>query len=391
MDSLYKSYRYLLDNTDFPIRRKLAEVINWNDRLICICGSRGTGKTRFLLQYAKDRFSLLDRECLYINMDNFYFTVKTLRSFAQEFIIKGGKVLLIDNILKYPDWAAELSYCYDNCPGLQIIFTNSSIMLTEKEHSLLAGKVVTYRLWGFSFREFLELQTGHTFDLYTLSDIIRNHTVIAHEIVSQIRPLAYFDDYLQEGFYHFLSGKQSFKLLKMMNRMLEVDLAYISQIEQRYLPKIRKLLYLLLSTAPSALNVSQLSLDIDTSRATVMNYIKYLEDIMLVNLLYPENEEFPKKPVKLYLQNPNLLYTANMLNINRQSLIETFFYNQLVKDYKVNATNDKYCHFLIDGKYYFSVGKKIIGTFNSNVYYAIDGIETGELKVIPLWLFGFLY
>ena len=47
---------------------------------------------------------------------------------------------------------------------------------------------------------------------------------------------------------------------------------------------------------PKAPNVSQLANDIQTSRATVMNYIKYLADARLINMVYPKGEEFPKKP-----------------------------------------------------------------------------------------------
>ena len=368
------------------------DEINWDDRLIGIKGSRGVGKTSFLLQYAKENFPLFDKECLYINLNNFYFSVKTIQDFVREFRMRGGKVLLIDQVFKYPDWADELAYCHDHFPDLKIVFTGSSVMRLQTENSPLIGKVSSYNLRGFSFREFLELQTGVHFPTYSLIDILRNHVDIAHAISSKIKPLAYLDDYFHHGFYPFYLEKRNFSenLLKTMNMMLEVDVAYINQIEQRYLPKMRKLLYLLSTTAPSSPNVSQLSLDIDTSRATVMNYIKYLKDARLVNLLYPEDEEFPKKPAKLYLQNPNLLYATRMINVDRQALMETFFYNQVHKDYKLNASN-KHCHFLIDGEYHFSVGSKIHGKFNSDMYYAIDGIETGELKVIPLWLFGFLY
>ncbi|GHU69502.1 ATPase AAA [Bacteroidia bacterium] len=392
MDSLYKTHQYLVEHTDLPLRRKLMDEIDWNDRLIGIKGSRGVGKTSFLLQYAKENFPLYDKECLYINLNNFYFSVKTIQDFVREFWMRGGKVLLIDQVFKYPDWALELAYCYDNFPDLKIIFTGSSVMRLQTEDSPLIGKVSAYNLRGFSFREFLELQTGLHFPTYSLDDILRNHAEIAHSISSKVKPLAYLDDYFHHGFYPFYLEKRNFSenLLKTMNMMLEVDVAYINQIEQRYLPKMRKLLYLLSTTAPGTPNVSQLSLDIDTSRATVMNYIKYLKDARLVNLLYPEDEEFPKKPAKLYLQNPNLLYATRMINVDRQALMETFFYNQVHKDYKVNAC-DKHCHFLIDGQYQFTVGSKINGKFNVDTYYAIDGIETGELKVIPLWLFGFLY
>ena len=392
MDSLYKTHQYLVEHTDLPIRRKLMDEINWNNRLIGIKGSRGVGKTSFLLQYAKEHFPDNNKECLYINLNNFYFSVKTIQDFVREFRMRGGKVLLIDQVFKYSDWATELAYCYDTFPDLKIIFTGSSVMRLQTENSPLIGKVASYNLRGFSFREFLELQTGFHFKTCSLDEIIHHHTEIAHEISSKIKPLAYLDDYFHHGFYPFYLEKRNFSenLLKTMNMMLEVDVVYINQIEQRYLPKMRQLLYLLSSSAPSSPNVSQLSLDIDTSRATIMNYIKYLKDARLINLLYFENEEFPKKPEKVYLQNPNLLYATRMISVDRQALMETFFYNQIHKDYVVNAS-DKHCHFLIDGQYQFIVSNKMNGKVNSDVYYAIDGIETGESKMIPLWLFGFLY
>jgi hypothetical protein len=107
-------------------------------------------------------------------------------------------------------------------------------------------------------------------------------------------------------------------------------------------------------------------------------------------LLYFEDEDFTKKPEKVYLQNPNLLYATRMNPVERQALCETFFYNQVHKDYGVNAS-DKDCHFLVDGQYHFCVGESMRGEFNPGVYYAVDGIEVGEQRVIPLWLFGFLY
>jgi predicted AAA+ superfamily ATPase len=392
MESLYKTHQYLLEHIHVSLRRKLIDDIDWGNRLICIKGPRGVGKTCFLLQYAKENFAPDDRRCLYINLNNFYFTVKTIQDFANEFQMRGGKVLLIDQIFKYPNWAEELAFCYDNYPGLQIIFSGSSILDLNNEDYHLKNKVVTYNLRGFSFREFLELETGCKFDAYPLEEILLHHTEIAEKITAQVKPLAYLDDYLNHGYYPFYLEKRNFleSLLKTMNMMLEVDVICINQIGQSYLPKIRKLLYLLSLSTPTSPNVSQLSTDIETSRATVMNYIKYLKDARLINMLYPVNEEFPKKPARLYMHNPNILYATRQTNKNEQIIRETFFYNQLHKDHKVNAGSRNY-QFLIDGQHPFSVGERIRGKFNPDCYYAISGIEAGERKVIPLWLFGFLY
>ena len=393
MESLYKTHQYLMEHLDIPLRRKLMDEIDWSDRLIAIKGSRGVGKTSFLLQYAKEHFHPSDKACLYINLNNFYFSVKTLQNFAREFRMKGGKVLLFDQVFKYPNWASELSYCYEHFPDLQIIFTGSSVLQLQDEQSPLIHKVVSYNLNGFSFREFLELQTGCKFPSYSLSEILQSHTEIAKQITALVKPLAYIDDYFCHGFYPFHLEKRNFSenLLKTMNMMLEIDVMIIHQIERSYLSKLRKLLYLLSITAPGSPNISQLSVDIDTSRATVMNYIKYLKDARLVDLLYSEDEDFSKKPEKVYLQNPNLLHVTRMNPVERQALCETFFYNQLQKDYPVNAS-DQDCHFLVDGRYPFCVGEPLRGELNPEMYYAMDGIEAGEAqRLIPLWLFGFLY
>lgn len=368
------------------------DEIDWNSRLIGILGSRGVGKTSFLLQYARENYPVADKSCLYINLNNFYFTVKPLSEFANEFRIRGGKVLLIDQVFKYPNWMDELAYCYDNYPDLQIIFTGSSVLQLDETDCILRGKVQSYNLRGFSFREFIELQTGHSFEAYSLEELLEYHVDLSAEITGRIKPLAYMQSYMEHGYYPFFLEKRNFteNLLKTMNMMLEIDVLSINQIEQSYLPKLRKLLYLLSLTSPNSPNVSQLSIDIETSRATVMNYIKCLKDARLVNLLYPVGEDFPKKPTRLYPHNPNILQVMRMGNTNEQLMRETFFYNHIHKDSKVNY-GGKEITFLIDEQYLFNIGNQIRGRFNPECYYAIDGIEAGEHKVIPLWLFGFLY
>lgn len=392
MDSLYKIHQYLHENTQTPVRRRLMDEINWNDRLIGIKGSRGVGKTSFLINYAKENFASDDKSCLYINLNNFFFSVKSIREFANEFRLKGGKVLLIDQIFKYPEWWLELAYCYDNYPDLQIIFSASSVINFKDEKYGLQEKVAVYKLRGFSFREYLELMTGERFDSYSLEAILENHIEIAASITAKVKPLAFLDDYLYKGYYPFFLEKRNFEenLLKTINMMLEIDVLLINQIEQSYLPKLRKLLYLLSLSAPGSPNVSQLSLDIETSRATIMNYIKYLNDARLINLLYPVSEEFPKKPALVFMQNPNLIYASGRVNIDEQTLKGTFFYTQVHKDHKINL-GDRNAQFLVNEQYLFNVGNRIRGKFDPDIYYAIDGIESGERKVIPLWLFGFLY
>ncbi|MEG2573517.1 MAG: AAA family ATPase, partial [Bacteroides sp.] len=378
--------------TNAPVRRDLMDEINWNDRLIGIKGTRGVGKTTFLLQYAKEKFGT-DRSCLFINMNNFYFSGHSIVDFAYEFQKNGGKVLLIDQVFKHTDWSRELRMCYDRFPNLKIVFTGSSVMRLKEENIELSGIVKSYNLRGFSFREFLNLQSDNHFPAYTLQEIINNHEQIARTVLSKVRPLDYFQDYLHHGFYPFFLEKRNFSenLLKTMNMMVEVDILLIKQIELKYLSKIKKLLYLLAVDGPVAPNVSQLATDIQTSRATVMNYIKYLADARLINMVYPQGEEFPKKPSKILLHNTNLMYSIYPVKVEEQAVLDTFFFNVLYKDHKLNK-GDKGTSFLVDKKLPFRIcadGCKAKN--NKDVYYAMHTAEIGHGNQIPLWLFGFLY
>ena len=392
METFYRTHSYLVEHTNAPVRRDLMDEIDWNDRLIGIKGTRGVGKTTFLLQYAKEKFGT-DHSCLFINMNNFYFSKYTLVEFAAEFVKRGGKVLLIDQVFKYPEWSHDLRACYEMFPTLKIIFTGSSVMRLKEENPELSGIVKVYYLRGFSFREYLNLQSGNCFRAYTLQEILENHEQIAKTILRNVKPLDYFQDYLHHGFYPFFLEKRNFSenLLKTMNMMIEVDILLIKQIELKYLSKIKKLLYLLAVDGPVAPNVSQLATEIQTSRSTVMNYIKYLADARLINMVYPKGEEFPKKPSKLMMHNTNLMYSIYPVKVEEQDVLDTFFMNTLYKDHKLYK-GDKGTSFMVDNGLHFRIcaeGCKFKN--NPNVYYALHKLELGHGNMIPLWLFGFLY
>ena len=329
METFYRTHSYLVEHTNAPVRRDLMDEIDWNDRLIGIKGTRGVGKTTFLLQYAKEKFGT-DHSCLFINMNNFYFSKYTLVEFAAEFVKRGGKVLLIDQVFKYPEWSHDLRACYEMFPTLKIIFTGSSVMRLKEENPELSGIVKVYYLRGFSFREYLNLQSGNCFRAYTLQEILENHEQIAKTILRAV-------------------------------------------------------------DGPVAPNVSQLATEIQTSRATVMNYIKYLADARLINMVYPKGEEFPKKPSKLMMHNTNLMYSIYPVKVEEQDVLDTFFMNTLYKDHKLYK-GDKGTSFMVDNGLHFRIcaeGCKFKN--NPNVYYALHKLELGHGNMIPLWLFGFLY
>ncbi len=395
MEVFFRTHAYLVEHNKATVKRVLMDEIDWSERLIGIKGTRGVGKTSFLLEYAKENYGKEDRKCLYVNMNNFYFQGRGLADFAEDFVNQGGRVLLIDQVFKQPNWSRELRLCYDRFPQLKIIFTGSSVMRLKEENPEIGGVVKSYNLRGFSFREYLNLMTGENFQPYTLDEIVNNHEHIVKKILPSCSPARYFGDYLHHGFYPFFLENSNFSenLLKTMNMMTEVDILLIKQIELKYLTKIKKLFYLLAVDGPQAPNVSQLAQQIDTSRATVMNYIKYLADARLINMIYSPGQRFPKKPAKVMMHNPNLMYAIYPIKVDEQDLMETFFVNTMWKDHLVNqGTKNQF--YLIDGKQKYRVcDARATGKvrYTGDTIYARYNTEVGRDNQIPLWLFGFLY
>ena len=411
LDAFFRIHDFLVAHSFMPIRRQLMDEINWDHRLIAIKGGRGVGKTDFLLSRVKEietewkntpepvvkgrrkkRKPLSEmRPCLYVNFNDFYFTENSLLDLARQFVKEGGRYLFLDQLFKYPNWSRELKRCYNRFKDLHIVFCATPVMPIDEENNDLKDIADTYNLRGFSFREYLNLQTGLRFQSYSLEELMQRHASISREICSRVRPLDYFKAYLHHGYYPSYLESKSFEaeLLKTMNTQLEVDVLMIKQIDVTCLHKLRKLLQILLREAPCALNISNISEEIGLSRATTMNYIKYLKDSRLINLLYPEDKSFPMKPTKLYIHNPNVAQMIFTRQIPMADLYETYFYTAVHGAHKVNAT-DRSAMFIIDNKYYFDV-KETSSSRDTIRPTAVGDLETGRGNQMPLWLLGFLY
>ena len=408
----FRIHDFLVAHAKMPIRRQLMDEINWDDRLIAIKGGRGVGKTDFLLSRVNEietewrnmpipltkkgrpskRKSLRDiRPCLYVNFNDFYFTKHTLVDLAGAFAQKGGRYLFLDQLFKYPNWSRELKRCYSKFKNLHIVFCATPVMPIDEENRDLERIAHTYNLRGFSFREYLNLQTGLRLQSYTLEDILQRHASISREICERVHPLDYFNAYLDHGYYPSYLESKSFEseVLKVMNSQLEVDVLMIKQIDVACLHKLRKLLYILMQDTPCALNVSSISEEIGLSRATTMNYIKYLKDSRLINLLYPEDKNFPMKPTRVYIHNPNLAQMIFTREVAPMDLYETYFYTAIHGAHKVNAT-ERSAMFIVDNSHYFDVREKtsVRDTIRPT---AVAELELGRGNQIPLWLLGFLY
>ncbi|MCX6252443.1 MAG: AAA family ATPase [Bacteroidetes bacterium] len=397
MESLYKYQNQILGATEFLFRRDLIDQIDWNERLTGVIGPRGVGKTTCLLQFLSEQ-NFRGKSSLYVTLDNLANPYNSLTELAEEFQKQGGKQLIIDEIHKYPKWAAELKNIYDLFPGLKVVFSGSSMLQLHTGGTDLSRRAVIYNLNGLSFREYLQIALKNELPLYSLDEIIADHEKISITLCKKFKPFEYFRDYLNFGYFpFFLQSVNSYhlKLQGIINFIIENEIPVIYNIDIRNIQKIKKVLQIIAVNVPFQPNITKLSETLEMNRNTLLQYLIFLERTGIIISLYHTGSFYGKlsKPGKILLRHPNLAFALASGEVNQGSIRESFFVNQLIVHHKIELADRG--DFIADDKLIFEIGgkgktrKQIAGIKNS--YLVIDDIEYGFENKIPLWLFGFLY
>ena len=397
MDKLINKCRRLLALVNTDVVRELMQQINWDQRLISIRGARGVGKTTLMLQYLKLNGCDCKRS-LYISMDSVYFATHTLLEFVERFYQLGGKQLLIDEVHKYPSWSREIKEIYDSYPDLRVVVSGSSLLNILNADADLSRRCVSYEMQGLSYREYLWMVKGIHLPAITLKELLSDPNGFCDNINSQCRPLAYFKEYLQEGYYPFiLEGKMEYHLRieNVVNFILDVELPQSCGVEIGNIRKMKSLLAVLASKVPMQVDMTKIAAAAGVSRNTLLAYMQYLSRARLLNLLYAGDDSVKKmqKPDKIYLENPNLIVTLALDEPNIGTVRETFLVGQLCYQHKVEYT--KTGDLLVDRLHTIEIGGKSkdgkqIASLE-DAYIASDDIEYAAGNKIPLWAFGFLY
>ena len=393
MENFFHRHAYLIEHTDASMPRALMNEIDWSHRLIGIKGPRGVCKTTFLLQYIKLNFNPMFERCLFINMSSFYFQGCSLVKFAEEFVKRGGKVLVIDQIYKQEGWRDMLCECYHKLPSLNIIYSATTVERPDAEDHEINSLSKNYILHGFSLREYINAQTKENLPRVSMDDILYNTEQTQKNILMKVRPWIYQQNYLHHGYYPFYKESHNFTeiLLKNLNAMLEVDILFIKQIDVKYLSRLKRLLFLLATNQLNSPNVSSLAKEIQTSRATVMNYLNSLEEARLIHQVYKAGSDGPKKPARIVMHNTNLLYGVLNESPTEQEIMETFFTNSIWRHHTVEASKKPGIFIVDKDKRICVCNKNEKRRKDSDLIYARYNTEVSHNGDIPIWLFGFLY
>lgn len=398
MEQIQTQHVRLLSHVDTSHIRGMMNAINWDSRLIGIRGARGVGKTTMLLQHIRKNYGMNPDSALYASMDHLYFTRHSLLELAEEFYKRGGKCLYLDEVHKYEGWSREVKNIYDSLPELKVVFTGSSLLNIINAEADLSRRCVSYEMQGLSFREYLSFRHNINLPALSLEDILTHPLEASEAVVQKCRPLQYFPQYLEHGYYPFFLQKNIDYLTqvqKVVNMILEIELPQLGSVDVANVRKLRSLLSVVSSGVPFAVDISKMAQTSELNRNTILLYLAHLGRARLLNLLYSNvhNIKRMQKPDKIYMENTNLLHALSLSQVESGTARETFFVNQLMHQHEVEY--GRYADFVIDGKYTIEVGgqskdgKQIAGT--KDAFIAADGMEYALGNKIPLWLFGFLY
>ena len=357
--------------------------------MVAITGARGVGKSTMVLQYVKTQMA--DSKALYISADHTYFSTHTLVEVADEFSKEAGRLLVIDEVHKYPDWARELKQIYDTHPDMRVIFTGSSVLDIIEGVADLSRRVLHYTMYGLSFREYLGLFHHISTPTYSLEDILGGK---AH-IEGLLHPLPVFREYLSEGYYPFaIEGDFPMRMQNVITKTIESDIAQYAELKASTAKKLKKMLAVISTLAPYKPNADSLATEIGISRNSVQDYLALLERAQLIGQLRDDTGGMRGlgKVEKVYIDNPSLMSVLSGGKTDVGNMRETFFYNQMrVKNDVISSRLSDFviggCTFEVGGR---NKGKRQIENV-PDAYVVKDDIEFAQGNVIPLWAFGLNY
>jgi len=375
--------------------RKEFDFINSNERLIALIGARGVGKTTLLLQFLQQYTT---DEALYFTADDISIANFGIVAIVEEFYSLGGRIVVIDEVHMFKEWAGHIKNIYDFMPDLKIRVSGSSMLNILMQSHDLSRRMVVKELRKLSFKEYLEINNNITLSSYTFEEILTNSSDISFDLIQKYPTLfKQFKDYLQMGCYPYFAQSSSIEtyqssIFNSIEKIIYEDIPSTNKIKFENLIIFKRLMYKLIEArVPFQVKIDSLAKDLKISEPTLYTYLEILNKTGIFTPIYKYSSKQTKKPAKLFFKNTNILYTlAESLHIPAEigTVRETYFINCFDKVYYSDIGD-----FKLD-KYIFEVGGKNKAFSQikdkKNSFLAIDIDFSSNNNKVPLWLFSFI-
>ena len=402
IEGLIAIYRNLVRNTNYKTYRYLYKQFHIKDKLTGLVGPRGTGKTTLLLQFIKEKIKDKD-ECIYISLDNIYFSTNllfdTVRKCYEEY---GIRYFFLDEVHKYKTWNRELKNIYDSYPDIKVVFSGSSSIDLIKGSYDLSRRGTLFYLGGMSFREYLYFKNIAEIEVFSFEEILKDRAMLEEKVASIKRLKGHFKDYLKFGFYpFFMEDREGYygKLFRIVEKTVFEDISNFYKLKTENLWYFKKILSYLATIPPGELNRNSIAKNIGLDNKTVNHYLNILSETGLALLISSgkKGSALLKSREKIMLDNPNLYYAIAdaIVKCPDMGTVREIFFVKMLKNAGIDVFFSKTGDYEAEG-YVFEIGGKSKGKRQlkgnrENSFVVKDDILYGGKREIPLYLFGFLY
>lgn len=292
-------------------RKALSSLPDLTNFALIVSGVRRCGKSTLLYQLLDERY----QDALYLNFEDprlYGFDLKDFVRLDNIIARSGTRVLLFDEIQIIADWERYVRQKLDE--SFQIVITGSNASLLSKElGTKLTGRHITKELFPFSFEEFAEFTNKE----------------LSPESLADYQEIGGFPEYIKQGIEDILHY--------VLEDILLRDIAIRHNI--RDVDKLQKLALYLISNVGKPVSANRLKSIIDIgSTSTVTEYLSYLEDSYLIQLIPKFDYSLRKQAVnlrKVYAIDTGLI-KVNSSSFTRDDgrLLENLVYTHLRRSYQ---------------------------------------------------------
>jgi len=341
-------------------------------RAVMLSGARQIGKTTLLLQSIQDLLSsgVPASNILYVTFDHPILKLSGIDAALEAWRSRepkkeGLEYLFLDEAQFIRDWGTWVKHQVDFAKYRRIVFTGSTMPLTQESQESGVGRWHTIKLTTLSFYEYLQLKRLSLPKLPAISNLAEFETweqsqyYRTTEIASAY--IAHFHEYLVRGGFPQTALMESItaaqKLMRedIIDKVLKRDMTAIFGV-RRILDLEQTFLYLCMHDG-GILDMQTLSSNLGVKRPTAQNFIELLESTHLIYRLHPfgYGKEVLRGKCKVYISDqaiaPAVLLKGKSIIDDSQALsilAESAVFKHLFAYY--NDLNASFSYFRTGGK-----------------------------------------
>lgn len=290
-----------------------------NKQIIAVVGLRRVGKTVLMKQLIKELLKENKYNVFYFLFDDLLTQNPEVLEDVLNYYLKtvakdGRKYILLDEIQKVPFWQDILKRFYDNREDIKFIVTGSASLQINKSKESLAGRIFDLYMPILSFREFLEMN-GLNIDKVNLEYNILEKKY--EENLHRIQVMNNFlSEYILKGAFPEIAKEENLDIIRNYVKNSVIEKIVFEDIPTVFNVRRKEILYSVLEYScretSNILDITKLAETLKVNYLTVRDYLFYLQNSFVINLVYNYSKSAAKqlrKNKKIHIIHPSVALT----------------------------------------------------------------------------------